>query len=72
MDITEGDLSSYEFISINDLTGGTLDNLDDIDSFCSELVETINNWRDELGWMLHARVQEELDKISGPEEDDED
>ena len=72
LDITEGDLSSYEFISINDLTGGTLDNLDDIDSFCSELVETINNWRDELGWMLHARVQEELDKISGPEEDDED
>jgi hypothetical protein len=71
LDIADGDLSSYEFISIEDLTGGSMNNLDDIDSFCSELVETLNNWRDENTWMLHERVQEELDEISGPNEDDE-
>lgn len=72
LDIADGDLSSYEFISIEDLTGGSMNNLDDIDSFCSELVETLNDWRDENTWMLHERVQEELDEISGPNEDDED
>jgi len=71
LDIADGDLSSYEFISIEDLTGGSMNNLDDIDSFCSELVETLNDWRDENTWMLHERVQEELDEISGPNEDDE-
>jgi hypothetical protein len=71
LDIADGDLSSYEFISIEDLTGGSMNNLDDIDSFCSELVETLNDWRDENTWMLHGRVQEELDEISGPNEDDE-
>lgn len=71
LDIADGDLSSYEFISIEDLTGGSMNNLDDIDSFCSEFVETLNDWRDQNTWMLHERVQEELDKISGPTEDDE-
>ena len=68
----EGDLSSYEFISIEDLTGGTMDNLDDIDAFCNEIEETLNGWLDEQTYMLYDRVQEELDMIAGEDEDDED
>jgi hypothetical protein len=71
LEIMEGDLSSYEFISIEDLTGGTMDNLDDIDAFCNEIEETLNGWLDEQTYMLYDRVQEELDMIAGEDEDDE-
>lgn len=70
--ITEGDLTNYEFISIEDLTGGTMDDLEDIDSFCNELEETLNGWLDEQTYMLYDRIQEELDMIAGQwDEDDE-
>ena len=72
LEIMEGDLSSYEFISIEDLTGGTMDNLDDIDAFCNEIEETLNGWLDEQTYMLYDRVQEELDMIAGEDEDSED
>lgn len=72
LDIADGDLSSYEFISIEDLTGGTVDNLDDIDAFCNELEETLNGWLDEQTYMLYDRIQEELDMIAGEDDDAED
>jgi hypothetical protein len=70
LDITDGDLGNYEFISIEDLTGGIMDNLDDIESFCHEFEETINNWLDEHTYMLYDRIQEELDMIAGEDEDE--
>lgn len=59
----------YEFISIEDLTGGTTNDLSDIDEFATELIETLNSWLDEQTYMLHGRIQEELDMISGERED---
>lgn len=64
LDIQEGN-GEYEFISIEDLTGGTMNDLSDIDEFATELVETLNGWLDEQTYMLYSRVQEELDIISG-------
>ena len=64
-------VSEFEFISIEDLSGGTANDLDDIEAFAEELIQTLNSWLDEQTYMLHQRVQEELDEIFGPEEDDE-
>ena len=52
------------------MTGGTANDLDDIEAFAEELIETLNGWLDEQTYMLHDRVQEELDEIFGPEEDE--
>lgn len=71
LDIQDGN-SEYEFISIEDLTGGTANDLSDIDEFATELVETLNGWLDEQTYMLHGRIQEELDMISGEYHEDED
>ena len=78
LDIQEGN-GEYEFISIEDLTGGTMNDLSDIDEFATELVETLNGWLDEQTYMLYSRVQEELDMISserdelyGSDNDDDD
>lgn len=71
LDIQEGN-SEYEFISIEDLTGGTANDLSDIDEFATELIETLNGWLDEQTYMLHGRIQEELDMISGEYHEDED
>lgn len=64
-------VSEFEFISIEDLSGGTANDLDDIEAFAEELIQTLNSWLDEQTYMLHQRVQEELDEIFGPEEDEE-
>ena len=69
LEIQDG-VSEFEFISIEDLTGGTANDLDDIEAFAEELIETLNGWLDEQTYMLHDRVQEELDEIFGPEEDE--
>jgi hypothetical protein len=71
LEIQDG-ASEFEFISIEDLTGGTANDLNDIEAFAEELIETLNGWLDEQTYMLHERVQEELDEIFGPEEDEED
>ena len=65
-------VSEFEFISIEDLTGGTANDLDDIEAFAEELIQTLNGWLDEQTYMLHQRVQLELDEIFGPEEDEKD
>jgi uncharacterized coiled-coil protein SlyX len=70
LDIQEGS-GDFEFISIEDLTGGTANDLNDIEAFAEELIETLNGWLDEQTYMLHDRVQEELDMISGESDDDE-
>ena len=77
LDIQEGN-SEFEFMSIEDLTGGATTDLTDIEAFATDLIETLNGWLDEQTYMLHDRVQEELDMISGyggdddEEEDDDD
>lgn len=71
LDIQEGN-DEYEFISIEDLTGGTMNDLGDIDEFANEMVETLNGWIDEQTYMLYDRVQQELDEISGQYDEDED
>ncbi len=77
LDIQEGN-SEFEFMSIEDLTGGATADLTDIEAFATDLIETLNGWLDEQTYMLHDRVQEELDMISGyggdddEEEDDDD
>jgi len=77
LDIQEG-TSEFEFMSIEDLTGGATADLTDIEAFATDLIETLNGWLDEQTYMLHDRVQEELDMISGyggdddEEEDDDD
>jgi hypothetical protein len=70
LDIQEGS-GDFEFISIEDLTGGTANDLTDIEAFAEELIETLNGWLDEQTYMLYDRVQEELDMISGERDDDE-
>ena len=78
LEIQDG-VNEFEFISIEDLTGGTANDLTDIEGFAEELIETLNGWLDEQTYMLYDRVQEELDMISGDrygsdddeEEDDE-
>ena len=69
LDIQEG-VGDFEFISIEDLTGGTANDLTDIEAFAEELIETLNGWLDEQTYMLHDRVQEELDMIAGDRDDD--
>jgi uncharacterized coiled-coil protein SlyX len=71
LDIQEG-VGDFEFISIEDLTGGTANDLTDIEAFAEELIETLNGWLDEQTYMLHSRVQEELDQIEGRYDEDED
>lgn len=68
LDIQEG-TSEFEFVSIEDLTGGTVEDLNDIEGFATELVETLNGWLDEQTYRLHDRIQEELDMISGEMDD---
>ena len=70
LDIQEGN-SEFEFMSIEDLTGGATADLTDIEAFATDLIETLNGWLDEQTYMLHDRVQEELDMISGYGDDDE-
>lgn len=70
LDIQDGN-SGYEFISIEDLTGGTMNDLSDIDEFATELVETLNGWLDEHTYMLYDQVQQELDEISGKYDEEE-
>ena len=70
LDIQEGN-SEFEFMSIEDLTGGATTDLTDIEAFATDLIETLNGWLDEQTYMLHDRVQEELDMISGYGDDDE-
>jgi hypothetical protein len=70
LEIQDG-VDEFEFISIEDLTGGTANDLTDIEAFAEELIETLNGWLDEQTYMLHNRVQEELDMISGDRDDDE-
>jgi hypothetical protein len=53
------------------LTGGATADLTDIEAFATDLIETLNGWLDEQTYMLHDRVQEELDMISGYGDDDE-
>lgn len=69
LDINEGSGTEYEFISIADLTGNTMEDLSDLESFATELMETLNAWLDEQTYMLQDRVQEELDMISGENDD---
>jgi len=71
LDIQEG-VGDFEFISIEDLTGGTANDLTDIEAFAEELIETLNGWLDEQTYMLHSRVQEELEQIEGQYDEDED
>ena len=71
LDIQDGS-SEFEFIEIEDLAGGVVNNLDDIESFSIELIETLNNWLEEQTYMLHSRVQEELDQLEGQYDEDED
>jgi hypothetical protein len=71
LDIQDGS-SEFEFIEIENLTGGVVNDLDDIESFSIELIETLNGWLDEQTYMLHARVQVELDQIEGRYDEDED
>lgn len=72
LDIQEG-TSEYEFISIDDITGGQMNDLSDIEAVGKEMVETFNGWVDEQTWQLQQRLQEELDEISGQyDSDDED
>jgi hypothetical protein len=68
LDVQDGN-SEFEFASIEDLTGGTLNDLTDIESFGDELIETLNGWLDEQTYRLHDRIQEELDMISGEMDD---
>ena len=68
LDIQEGN-SEFEFMSIEDLTGGATTDLTDIEAFATDLIETLNGWLDEQTYMLHDRVQEELDMISGDRDD---
>jgi uncharacterized coiled-coil protein SlyX len=68
LDVQDG-TNDFEFMSIEDLTGGTLNDLADIESFGDELIETLNGWLDEQTYMLHDRIQEELDMISGEMDD---
>jgi len=56
-------------MSIEDLTGGATADLTDIEAFATDLIETLNGWLDEQTYMLHDRVQEELDMISGDRDD---
>ena len=70
LDIQEGN-SEFEFMSIEDLTGGATADLTDIEAFATDLIETLNGWLDEQTYMLYDRVQEELDMISGYGDDDE-
>ena len=69
LDIQEGN-SEFEFMSIEDLTGGATADLTDIEAFATDLIETLNGWLDEQTYMLYDRVQEELDMISGYGDDD--
>jgi len=72
LDIQEG-VSEYEFISIDDITGGQMNDLSDIEAVGKEMVETFNGWIDEQTWQLQQRTQEELDEISSQyASDDED